>query len=176
MLVLTARGSSNLSATAAQFSDLPLSKKEREKQTFLEFISTNALQGKKSDLPSLASPFMPCSTAKGTRPASYSEGVMYVAGQNKGDMLECLLKRTKSSNIKNIIFIDDTLPNVKDVHRKFQKNKSYNVVSIWYTHLKKHKNDLTTGKNATRNKERAFRRWKSIEQDLHDELLNPSLP
>ncbi|MBT6051540.1 MAG: DUF2608 domain-containing protein [Candidatus Scalindua sp.] len=173
LLVLTARGPSNSSATARQFADLPVTGPEH--MNFLELIRHNSLIGNKSQIHSIASPFIPCDVSN-ARSVSYQQGIMYVAGQNKGEMLKCLLNSTESSSIKHIFFIDDTLENVKDVHAAFEDSKKYNVIAIHYMALEAHKKALTKGPMAETYQNNAKGRWDKIKKTLDLELENPALP
>ncbi|NOY72093.1 MAG: DUF2608 domain-containing protein [Gammaproteobacteria bacterium] len=175
LLVLTARGSSNLSATTNQFSNLSVNTKgENKPVTFTDFIDSNALKGDKSGMQSIASPYFACGNSK--RPVSYQQGVMYVAGQNKGEMLKCLLSSTDSSKIKNIVFIDDTLANVEDVYSAFESSSKYTVKALHYTALQAHKGALTSGPNATFYQNNAKHRWEAIKDVLQRELQTPAIP
>jgi len=119
------------------------------------------------------SPFY-CAT--GSRPVSYQQGVMYGAGQNKGDMLHCLLKQTQSEMIKHIFFIDDILQNVIDVHQAFQGNHPYQMNVMHYTHLREHKAALTEGPQAAQLQRNAHQRWQAIKNVLEQNLLAPAVP
>ena len=180
LLVLTARGSSNLSATESQFKNRKVDGKKYV--NFLDLIKQNALLGTKSGIASIAGPFMPenCkinpAISGSVRPVSYQQGVMYVAGQNKGAMLQCLLDQTDSSKIKNIVFIDDTLANVEDVYASFESSTKYNVKAIHYTKLQKHKQALTKGISAEEFQNNARKRWNAIKATLKKELQAPAFP
>ncbi|WP_196140563.1 DUF2608 domain-containing protein [Aliikangiella sp. G2MR2-5] len=173
LLVLTARGSSNLSATSSQFSKLFVGDSDK-KQTFLDLINRNALTGDKSGIASIASPFQP-SDCNAQRPVSYQQGIMYVAGQNKGEMLLCLLNRASSTEIRNIIFIDDTLKNVKDVYHSFKDKSEYDVDALHYTALQHHKEALTNGSKAETYQKNAQARWQAIRTTLKNELKKPAV-
>jgi len=173
LLVLTARGTDTMSATSSQFLNLEVPLKEAQKSSFLDFISNNALKGNKSDISSIASPFIP-KGYKASRPVSYQQGIMFVSGQNKGEMLKAFLSKTQSSNIKNIFFIDDTMKNVQDVNDAFSKSKVYNVNAIHYVALQKHKAELTKGVNAPKHQNRANKRWNSIKAIMIKELQMPA--
>ncbi|VAW59518.1 hypothetical protein MNBD_GAMMA11-2901 [hydrothermal vent metagenome] len=168
LLVLTARGGSNISATESQFSNLYLNNKNDD--NLLKFISDHALNGKKSGISSIAGPIQPRS-CMAERPISYRQGIMYVAGQNKGMMLNCILDRTDSTHIKNIIFIDDTQENVDDVYNEFKHSKKYSITAMHYTYLEKHKERLTLHHKY---KKKARKRWENIKSILINELLFPS--
>lgn len=174
LLVETARGSSNLSATVSQFENLPV-KSGSNSESFLDLIRENALVGKESRQSSIASPFHMC-VEKLTRPISYQQGVMYVAGQDKGVSLKCFLERTESSSIKYIVFIDDTLENVKNVYRAFKGNRHIDVKALHYTALQDHKAALTEGDMAATYQGNAHNRWNSIKNVMELELQKPAFP
>ena len=174
LLVLTARGGGTTSATENQLAHLKLNKTDPNSSKFLAFISKNALLGKKSRSSSIASPFKAKNCLANKRSISYQQGVMYVAGQNKGEMLKCLLKQTKSSRIRNIVFIDDTLENVTDINEAFAKDRRYNVTGIHYTALKDHKEALTVGSNSATYQFNAHQRWEAIKATLEQQLQTPA--
>lgn len=180
LLVLTARGPANVAATEAQFEHRATAADGGG--SFLSLIRNHALQGKTSGMASLAGPFLPaaCGIDPGLlstpRPVSYQQGVMYVAGQNKGAMLQCLLDRTESADITHVFFIDDTLQNVRDVAAAFAARSGINVTAYHYTRLEAHKAALTLGPNAKRLQWNAERRWKMIRYLLERELQAPALP
>lgn len=172
LLVLTARGSETASATANQFASLPTGKNVSYDH-FQDLISQNALHGKHSNISSIASPFLPDS-CQALRPVSYQQGVMYIAGQNKGHMLLCLLQRTQSEHISNIVFIDDTLKNVEDVYTTFENSTRYRVKAIHYTALQQHKAALTEGPNSALVQGHAHNRWLKIRHTLKAQLKQPA--
>jgi hypothetical protein len=175
LLVLTARGKETISATESQLSHLSLDKNNLNSPTILEFISKNALTGKKSKISSIASPIKSDKCfGELKNPISYQQGVMYVAGQDKGKMLKCLLKLTKPRQVKNIYFIDDTMDNVIDVNNAFSDDRRYNVTAIHYTALSAHKAALTKGKRASTYQSNAKQRWEAIKATLNQELQDPA--
>ncbi|QDF28806.1 DUF2608 domain-containing protein [Halarcobacter anaerophilus] len=173
LLVETARGSDNLSATTAQFSNLTT-----KNGTFIQLIENNSLKYGKNSLSSLASPFLPCNLEK-SRAVSYQRGVMYLSGQNKGVMLKCMLSTYKNSpsykKIDNIVFIDDTLGNVINVYDAFKDDKEYKVHAFHYTAFDKHKNALTQGDKKEIYQEQAYKRWLEIEKVIKSNLLDSTL-
>ncbi len=174
LLGLTARSPTDVSATEQQFSNLAVQINGSTKKDFLSFMNAHALKNKHNKLASLAGPFIP-KECGATRGVSYQQGVMYVAGQNKGLMLQCLLNKVESSAIKNIYFIDDTLKNVVDVNNAFKDNKNYNVKSLHYTFLQQKKDNLTQGKNAKIFQKNAHVRWESIKETLKEQLQKPAV-
>ncbi|ROR99010.1 uncharacterized protein DUF2608 [Sinobacterium caligoides] len=174
VLVLTARGVSNLSASENQFDNLYLT--EDKQQSFLSFLNSHALLGTNSGISSIAGPIKPAS-CNAERRIAYQQGVMYVAGQNKGVMLECLLARTDAKAIKNIVFIDDTLQNVKNVYNAFKDNEKYTVYAYHYTKLQAHKEALTQHKgkqNKNPYQVSANQRWLKISEVLKATLKQPT--
>jgi hypothetical protein len=176
LLVETARGSSDVSATERQFTKRLV--KNSPYGSFLDMISANSLVFAPDNLTSLSGPFIPC-RIPGARAVSYQQGVMYVAGQNKGIMLKCLLRRYQSANsdglpIKYVVFIDDTQGNVDDIYSAFKHSDQYNVKALHYDALDKHKNALTEGPRKNTYQENAKQRWNAIHTTMHKELLNPA--
>ena len=174
MLVLTARGGSDVSPTQTQFADLNMG---TGGQSFADFISANGLIAMTSGLPSLASPATlngPSDACSSSRDMTYADGVMYVAGQNKGTMLHCLLERTDAANVDYIVFIDETLANVKDVAAAFPGGVDEpEVLALHYTRLEAHKAALTDGPDADRLQQIANERWEVIRAALLATLLSP---
>ena len=178
LLVLTARGPDTLSATEAQLGNRRVAGDRYG--SFLDLIKRHALVGEGSGIASLAGPFLPldCDARSDGKPraVSYQQGVMYVAGQNKGGMLHCLLDRTESADIRHIFFIDDTLENVVDVYEAFADRPGPSVHALHYTRFNDHKAALTTGPQAQRLQWNAQRRWDTIKSVLERELQEPAIP
>ncbi|MEL7115061.1 MAG: DUF2608 domain-containing protein [Pseudomonadota bacterium] len=173
MLVLTARGGADVSPTQTQFAD---QMSADGSTSFADFIAAHALHDPASKLPSLASPMVmntPASCAT-KREVTYSDGVLYGAGQDKGLLLRCLLTRTESSDITHIVFIDDTLANVTAVANAFPPgSEGPAALPLYYTRLEAHKAALTTGPDAARLQDIAAARWAAIEAALLGALLSP---
>ncbi|WP_417436847.1 DUF2608 domain-containing protein [Idiomarina abyssalis] len=174
LLVLTARGNSNVSATESQFTNLAVAQKD-----FLSFVKDNALLGTQSRIASIAGPVIPAACPAHI-PVTYQQGVMYVSGQNKGDMLKCLMAITNADNVRNIAFLDDTAANVQDVYKAFENSKNLNVLALHYTRLEAHKNALTqpAASSLPDNKYqmKANARWRALKSMMDQELLRPNLP
>ncbi len=171
LLVETARGYETTSATAAQFSALTA-----ETGSFAQLISRNSLIMEDSNTTSLPGPYAPCNIP-GSRSVSYQQGVIYVAGQNKGTMLQCLLESYENSEldnpalpIRNIVFIDDTQANVDAVYQTFAGQQQYQVRALHYNAFDAHKAALTTGPKAETYQANAKRRWEKISQVLQHQL------
>ncbi len=65
------------------------------------------------------------------REVSYQDGIVMGSGQNKGQILRWLLKKT-GSQFKAIVFVDDTLKNIENVEKEYVDDKS--VTTFYYTH------------------------------------------
>jgi len=168
-MVATARGNENISATEQQFTALNVQKGE----SLLENFAANAPQF--LDEP-LESPYMNCTN---TRAISYRNGVLYLAGQNKGENLQCFIHRYNrdlphSQRITHMVFIDDTLKNVEAVSKAFESS-SIEVASVHYTALHEHKDAFVKGKMAKRFQQKAAERWEQIRTVLNKQLLTPSV-
>ena len=101
------------------------------------------------------------------RRIAYIRDVLYLSGQNKGEMLKQFLAKThQTKNIHDIIFVDDTLKNVIDVANAYKNNPDVRVISIHYLRLVKHKKAFTKGKNAKKLQAIATRQWKNIKAIL----------
>ncbi|WHI46747.1 DUF2608 domain-containing protein [Microbulbifer sp. ANSA003] len=179
LMVETARGDADVSATERQFKRLPTP--NTSYQNLLELIRSNTLNFSPNNQFSLASPFKPCDLSE-ARPVSYRQGIMYLAGQDKGFMLDCLLRSYNSSAnssehylISNIIFIDDSFENVESVYQAFKDNKKYEVIALHYTRLSKHKQDFMDGPQKKALQETAKKRWETIMASLNSALLMPAV-
>lgn len=171
VVIETARGQGMSSATQEQLSYLTI-KINGAQSSMSKFFNQYGLTGA-NNLKSLASPYSPCNN-KHARLVRYEQGVYYVAGQNKGVMLHCLLNRTHSAFIKNIVFADDKYQNIADMGRTFKHSK-LNVVSLYYTRLEKHKAALTSGKLAQSYQTRARQAWMGIHNALKHSLGKPEI-
>ena len=62
---------------------------------------------------------------------SFQDGIVMGSGQNKGQILKGILKKT-GSQFKAIVFVDDTLKNIENVEKEYTGDKS--VTTFYYTH------------------------------------------
>lgn len=177
LLVATARGNSNTSATNRQFTNLNTHNANAQYSNLSNLISQHSLNFGPKHIASRASPFVQCEEM---RPIIYQLGVMYLAGQNKGKMIQCMLDDYHANDdverITDIVFIDDTEENVEDVYESFKESSEYKVAALHYTALKKHKRRFTQGKMADIYQENAMQRWYKIQQTLNATLQNPAIP
>ncbi len=177
LMVETARGDANISATERQFS--VLNTKSQYGNNLGTLISNNSLMF--NDHPSLPSPYRACQipNKNAKTPISYRNGVMYLSGQNKGVILKCMLERYNSQSnnpITKVVFLDDTKKNVKDVAKAFEGkdngNNKYNVHALYYTLLEAHKDALTKGEMARIYQDNAMERWQYMKEGMNRAQLN----
>ncbi|KZM44384.1 hypothetical protein OA92_06905 [Marinomonas sp. SBI22] len=172
LLVETARGNTDISATEQQFARLPISKNK----TFATHLSQNSLLF--DDKSSKASPYIPCDIST-MNTISYRNGAMYLSGQDKGINLKCLLdefnQQQSATKLTQIIFIDDTLANVISVYKAFKNSPNYQVKALHFTALEKHKAALRKGKYANQHQQNATDKWNIIKDVLQSELKKPIL-
>lgn len=153
MIVASARGFSMENATETQFSQ----------DNILNLIEATALKTKNNHI-SIHGTYYPREwNNTPTRQIAYLHGTLYLAGQNKGEMIKQFLQKTdKTSQIQEIIFVDDTYQNVVDVANTFKNDPNVDVISIHYTKLAAHKAAFLTGNNAKKLQAIANQRWQGI--------------
>ncbi|MCF2862130.1 DUF2608 domain-containing protein [Pseudoalteromonas sp. Cnat2-41] len=172
LMVETARGNQTISATEDQFTDLTLP----DGGDLLGFFATHA--PKFAGLASKASPYSSCDSGSKRR-ISYRQGVMYLAGQDKGKNLLCFVNQyndtlSPDKQIRNIAFIDDTLENVESINHAFATQAQFNVAAYHYTALAAHKAALTQGPMAKKHQAKATERWCKVIKTMTKELIKPS--
>jgi hypothetical protein len=97
-------------------------------QTFRE-LRRNGIDFRATALPPAAGwpeDFVP---DNGVRPARYEDGVLLVAGQHKGKMLEALLDKTGVERPTVVVMIDDKMNNLDDVLEAFAGSDTW--VHAW---------------------------------------------
>ncbi len=87
------------------------------------------------------------------REISYQDGILMGSGQDKGLLLQYILKKTQSQ-FKLILFVDDTLKNIENVERAYKEDKS--VYTFYYTH------EEERVKKFEKDKSNVWREWKKI--------------
>lgn len=156
VIVASARGYDMSNATEAQFSQ----------DGIMSTIESLAIHAKPhSKHISFPGTYMPIPWSdKPVRAIAYEHGVLYLAGQNKGMMLQQFLKKTHEKHrIREIIFVDDTMQNVIDVANAYKNVRHINVICVHYTRLEAHKNALTAGKEAKALQATATTQWKNVD-------------
>ncbi len=161
-VVATARGYDMISATEVQFNQ----------DHIFKLIEKNAI---KTDGNHISYPgfYLPAAwNDKPIRPIAYVNGILYLAGQNKGMMLKQFLAKTgNTKHIREIIFVDDTMQNVTDVANAYANDPSVHVISIHYTRLAARKAAFLTGKNAKQLQAQANKQWFAIRDALRKNLI-----
>lgn len=160
-------------ATARDYDMTDVTESQLSQDGILNAIEARAITTKRHGKKiSFAGDYLPkpWSTAP-VRAIAYEHGILYLAGQNKGVMLQQFLAKThEKKRIRDIIFVDDTLQNVIDVANAYKNDPSVHVLCIHYTRLEAHKAALTTGKNAKQLQANATQEWKTIEASLKNNL------
>lgn len=163
VIVASARGYNMTDTTESQLAQ----------DGILNAIETRALPTKRHGKEiSFPGDYMPTQWSPASvRPIAYEHGILYLAGQNKGIMLQQFLAKThETKHIRDIIFVDDTMQNVTDVANAYQDDPSVNVLCIHYTRLEAHKAALTTGKDVKQLQVIAAQEWKAVEVSMKRNL------
>jgi len=92
------------------------------------------------------------------RAVSYGNGVMMVAGQDKGAMLQLLLASSANDSYRAIVFIDDGKRNVEAVDNAF-KDDPRDVQTVYYDRLEA---DATGFQSNPTRQEAADKSWKAV--------------
>lgn len=152
-MVITDRGYSMNNATEKQFTH----------DHILSLIEKNAIKTP-TDHISIPGFYFPQKWGKDApRRIAYVHGVLYDAGQNKGEMIKQFLVKTQTTKkIHTIIFVDDTLKNVKDVAAAYKNDPTTHVIAIHFTRLAVHKAAFLTGKDAKKLQAIANKQWVQI--------------
>ncbi len=93
---------------------------------------------------------------------SYADGVMMVAGQNKGLMLRLLLASSPSS-YEAIVFVDDGADNVINVEEAFDSDETELVKAFWYTAFEEANADFWSDPER---REETIRAWRTVRSAL----------
>lgn len=162
------RGAKVVVATARDYFDLDATENQLQQDGILNVIEKCAIRTP-TDHTSYPGYYFPNSWNKHkSRLIAYVHGVLYLAGQNKGEMIKQFLAKThQRKNIHEIIFVDDTLQNVIDVANTYKNNPHVHVISIHYLRLAKHKLAFTHGKNAKIFQAVAMSQWKNIKDAIY---------
>lgn len=169
ILVASARGYSMLGATENQF----------QQDGILNTIEQNAIKTPTGHI-SFPGYYFPTAWGKHTNPRriAYIDGVLYLSGQNKGVMLQQFLAKThQAKKFTRIVFVDDTMKNVKDVATAYANNPGntanpqVRVISIHFTRLNTHKAALTQSLHAKQFQVAATNEWKNLETVMKKNLL-----
>jgi hypothetical protein len=104
--------------------------------------------------------------SKNPRMVSFSNGIFMACGNNKGLMLQTLLKKAKNKNIKCVIFIDNTQKNNNNVYDAFNKfDNNIHVETFTYGYSNKWYNNLLISKNIQK---QCNEEWKTLEAAINN--------
>jgi len=87
------------------------------------------------------------------RPVSYQNGIFMGSGQNKGLLLQALIKKT-GGTFKSVVVVDDTLKNIENIESVYKDDNS--VTLFYYTH------EDARVKKFEKDKSRAWAEWKAL--------------
>lgn len=165
------RGVYTLVTTARGYNMLGATEKQLTQDGILHLIEKNALHTTTNHI-GFSEVYYPHQwNNKPVRRIAYSQGILYLAGLNKGEMIKQFLSKIKQTNIIHIIiFVDDTYKNIIDVSNSYKNNSSVHVICVYYTKLKAHKAEFLTGKNAKKLQADANMRWYAIRDALKKNL------
>jgi len=165
IVVASARGYSMLGATETQL----------QQDGILNTIEKNALKTPSGHISFPGYYFPKILSDKKMRRIAYIDGVLYLSGQNKGVMLKLFLQKMhQTNNITQVIFVDDTFQNDKDMAAAYANNPKVKVTSIHFTRLSAHKAALTQGKNAKKFQLAATTQWNNLKRSMKNNLLGPN--
>ncbi len=163
-------------ASARGYSDMGVSEKQFQQDGILNLIEKGAIKTPENHLGFPGFYFPTSWNGKPTRRIAYEHGILYLSGQNKGDMLKQFLAKTdKIHQITKIIFVDDTKQNDIDVAKAYANDPNVNVICVYFTRLKAHKEALTKGKYAKQLQQTANKEWYNIKAALDKNLVQPTV-
>lgn len=163
VVVASARGYNMIGATETQL----------QQNNILTLIEKNAIKTFRHHISYPGFYFPKPWDNKPVRAIAYVHGVLYLAGQNKGEMLKQFLSKTHQANqIHTIIFVDDTMQNVKDVAKTYAQDPSMNAICIHFTRLAAHKAAFLAGKHAKHLQMQANQQWFAIRDALRKNLVD----
>lgn len=94
------------------------------------------------------------------------DGILFSAGQNKGEVLACLLKQTREK-FTEIVFVDDTLKNNQDVESTFKNLSGLEIINVHFTkELGKEAGFLDDRAQQLR----AYQQWQNIKNSIHQNI------
>lgn len=161
-IIASARGYDMQTATETQFTQ----------DGIFDLIRNNAIKTQNHHTSFPGTYYPDAWNKKPVRAISYVHGILYLAGQNKGIMLQQFLAKTKNTrNIRTIIFVDDTMQNVKDVASAYAKDTHTKVISIHFTRLASRKAEFLSGKNAKKLQAQANQQWFAIRYAMRNNLI-----
>lgn len=159
VVVASARGDDMMNVTERQFHE----------DHILKLIEKNAIKTPSGHI-SFPGTYLPTPWNKNAvRPILYMHGILYLSGQNKGMMMRQFLQKTEQTqSIRVIIFVDDTMQNVKDVANAYANDATVQVISVHYTKLAKHKAQFLKSKSLQM---QANQQWFALSKTMQKNLV-----
>lgn len=94
------------------------------------------------------------------------DGILFSAGQNKGEVLSCLLSQAREKYTE-IVFVDDTLKNNQDMERSFKELPGIEVINVHFT-KELNKEAKFLGDRAQQL--RVYQQWQNIKNSIHQNI------
>ena len=96
-------------------------------------------------------------------------GIMYLAGQDKGVALRCVLTHS-AQHYDKILFVDDTLKNNLDMEKAFKQDPDMTVLNVYFT--KEHDKE-NRFKQSTEQQKQSYIQWRNIKNALRSNIQDP---
>ena len=166
ILVETARGPRADSATEQQFSSL-----KTNQGNLLSLFSQYS--PKLSSYNEAFLGILPGCEEQQKKEVRNEKGIFYTAGQNKGEMLQCLLKNIPDAyKFRKIVFMDDTQKNVNDVFASY-KTSHTSLYAVHFTGMDSIKKTFLDSPKATEYQAMATQDWKALNASIHKNINSP---
>lgn len=109
---------------------------------------------------------------KDPRPITFNNGIILIAGQNKGIMLRSLLYKThRLGKIKAIIFLDDTEKNSDDMIAAFS-DMNINIYSFVYHHEDAYKKTIIENQNLQKKLSKNWDKIRHLLKEIYESDCN----
>lgn len=165
------QGASLMGFTARSSDHLNVTLRQLEKNDFLDENNQSIFKSKglklKNGKTSSAGD-LECSSF--SRYVTYYHGVVFLAGEDKGLALTCILNQSEKK-YTNILFVDDTLRNVDSVSRAFANREDVRVFAVLYT-LANAKEQLFLNSPSLQNE--ADTQWQNIKMAIRHNIALPN--
>ncbi|MGI9363827.1 MAG: DUF2608 domain-containing protein, partial [Rhizobiaceae bacterium] len=106
------------------------------------------------------------------RAIGYSNGIMMVAGQNKGAMLQLLMASSDNARFDAIVFIDDNERNIGKIEDAF-KDRPREIAIFHYKHLEPDMMDFLSSDFRQKVASESWTRVRKTVCDLFDRFCSP---
>jgi hypothetical protein len=168
---VTQQGASLMGLTARSSDHLNVTLRQLEKNDFFDennqfIFKSKGLKLKNGKTSSAGD--LEC--ASFSRYVTYYQGVVFLAGEDKGQALMCILNQSEKK-YTNILFVDDTLRNVDSVSKAFEKHEGVRVFAVFYT-LENAKAQLFLNSPSLQNE--ADNQWQNINMAIRNNIALPN--